>query len=268
MLRCILWRLASQRTTAPLQKFPASVERRNCHAGNFWDVPLVCFFMELCCSEIPGIGVSMAARDTEEQKQALFAQWALPHKDYLYTSCLYLTRQRDEAEDLLQETYLRAFRFFHQFTPGTNCRAWLLTIMHNVFKNGYARAQRAHLTLEFDLAAHEYEKKRLADGEARRDDPADLLLSQLVDSEITNALHALPEEYRATLVLVDIEELTYEEAAAVLGCPLGTVRSRLARARRLLRAALTAYGRDRGYVREENRHNEPAEALPKTGTKL
>lgn len=224
--------------------------------------------MELCCREIPGIDVSMAARDTKEQKQVLFAQWALPHKDYLYTSCLYLTRQRDEAEDLFQETYLRAFRFFHQFTPGTNCRAWLLTIMHNVFKSRYTRARRAPLTLEFDLAAHEYEKKRLVDGEAIQDDPADLLLSQLVDGEITNALQTLPEEYRSTLVLVDIEELTYEEAATVLGCPLGTVRSRLSRARRLLRAALTAYGRDHGYVREEKPHREPAEALPKTETKL
>ena len=224
--------------------------------------------MELCWSEVPGIGVFMAARDTEEQKQALFAQWALPHKDYIYTSCLYLTRQRDEAEDLFQETYLRAFRFFHQFTPGTNCRAWLLTIMHNVFKNGYARTQRAKQTLEFDLAAHEYERKRLADGDASRDDPADLLLSQLVDSEITDALQTLPEEYRSTLVLVDIEELAYEEAATVLGCPIGTVRSRLARARRLLRVALTAYARDRGYVREKKLHSTSTEALPKTGTKL
>jgi RNA polymerase sigma-70 factor (ECF subfamily) len=224
--------------------------------------------MELFWSEVPAIGVSMAARDTEEQKQTLFAQWALPHKDYLYTSCLYLTRQRDEAEDLFQETYLRAFRFFHQFTPGTNCRAWLLTIMHNVFKNRYRHYQRANQTLEFDLAAHEYEKKRLADGEARRDDPADLLLSQLVDSEITNALQTLPEEYRSTLVLVDLEELTYEEAATVLSCPIGTVRSRLARARRLLRASLTAYARDRGYVRGKKLHSTPPEALPKTGTKL
>lgn len=224
--------------------------------------------MELCCSEVPGTGVSMAARDTEEQKQALFAQWALPHKDYLYTACLYLARQRDDAEDVFQETYLRAFRFFHQFTPGTNCRAWLLTIMHNVWKNRARHSQRTHHTLEFDVAAHEYEKKRLAEDDAGCDDPAALLLSHLVDSEITEALQALPEDYRATLVLVDVEELTYEEAATVLGCPIGTVRSRLARARRLLRAALAAYARDHGYVREKKLHSEPAEALPKTGTKL
>ena len=210
----------------------------------------------------------MAARDTEEQRQALFAQWALPHKNYIYTSCLYLTRQRDDAEDLFQETYLRAFRSFHQFTPGTNCRAWLLTIMYNVFKTRYRRDQRVNQTVEFDAAAHVYERKRLADGDTGRDDPADLLLSQLIDSEITDALQALPEKYRSTLVLVDIEDLTYEEAATVLGCPIGTVRSRLARARRLLRTALTTYAQDRGQVREKKSHSEPAEALPKTGSKL
>jgi RNA polymerase sigma-70 factor (ECF subfamily) len=198
----------------------------------------------------------------------LFGKWALPHKDYLYTSCLYLARQRDDAEDLFQETYLRAFRFFHQFTPGTNCRAWLLTIMHNVFKNRYTRSQRAKQALEFDPAVHEHEKKRLADGDAGRDNPVDLLLSQLLDSEITDALQALPEEYRSTLVLVDIEELTYEETAAVLGCPIGTIRSRLSRARRLLRAALTAYARDRGYVREKKPHSELTEASRKRENKV
>ncbi len=224
--------------------------------------------MELCFSEVYGTDLPMAVQDTGVQKQALFAQWALPHKDYLYTACLYLARQRDEAEDLFQETYLRAFRFFHQFTPGTNCRAWLLTIMHNAFKNRYPHYQRASHTIEFDNAAHEYERKRLADGEAGRDDPAELLLSQMVESEVADALHALPEEYRSTLLLVDIEELTYEEAAGVLGCPIGTVRSRLSRARRLLRAALATYAREHGYSREEKSRNEQVAPLHKTGTKL
>jgi RNA polymerase sigma-70 factor (ECF subfamily) len=210
----------------------------------------------------------MAAWHTAEQKQMLFAQWALPHKDYLYTACLSLVRQRDEAEDLLQETYLRAFRFFHRFTPGTNCRAWLLTIMHNVFKNRYPYYRRTNQTLEFELVAHEHDKQRLSDGEASRDDPAELLLSQLLDSEIIAALQTLPQEYRSTFVLVDMEELTYEEAAAILGCPLGTVRSRLSRARRLLRTALTTYARDRGYIREKKHHHHTAaETVQYSGTK-
>lgn len=200
----------------------------------------------------------------EREKHALFEQWALPHKDYLYTACLYLTRQRDEAEDVFQETYLRAFRFFHQFTPGTNCRAWLLTIMQNVFKNRYAQRQRDARMVEFDGAAREYEKKLMADGEARRNDPATLLFSNLVDREISDALLSLSEEYRTTLLLVDIEELSYEEAAEVLGCPIGTVRSRLSRARRLLQTALTAYARERGYIKKKDETALSA----KTGTEL
>ncbi|MEW6297367.1 MAG: sigma-70 family RNA polymerase sigma factor [Thermodesulfobacteriota bacterium] len=198
-------------------------------------------------------------------KQALFAEWALPHREYVYTACLYLTRHKEEAEDLFQETYLRAFRFFHQFTPGTNCRAWLLTIMHNAFKNRYRYRLRERRTLEFDDAAREYEQQLAARGEAGRDDPAEVLLAGMVDSEIADALLALPVEYRSVLLLVDIEELTYEEAAAVLGCPIGTIRSRLSRARRLLRQALAAYARARGYATGEG-HAPPLSA--KAGTKL
>ena len=116
-------------------------------------------------------------------------------------------------------------------------------------------------------AAYEYEKKRVADGDARRDDPADLLLSHLVDSEITDALSALPEEYRTALVLVDLEELTYDEAASVLGCPIGTVRSRLARARRQLRSALTIYAEERGYIRKAKAQNDYVAPFHKTGIK-
>jgi RNA polymerase sigma-70 factor (ECF subfamily) len=224
--------------------------------------------MELCSGEVLDTSMAMAERDTAEEKHAAFAHWALSQKDYLYSACLHLTRQRDEAEELFQETYLRAFRFFHKFTPGTNCRAWLLTIMHNVFKTRFARNRHARHAVEFDTASYEYEKKRLADGDARHDDPFDLLLSHLMDGEITDALQALPEEYRVALILVDIEELTYEEAARVLACPIGTVRSRLARARRLLRAALAAYARNHGYLREKKLANEQAAPLPKTGTKL
>ncbi|HKA56177.1 MAG TPA: sigma-70 family RNA polymerase sigma factor [Candidatus Binatia bacterium] len=205
----------------------------------------------------------MAAKEADgREKHALFEQWALPHKDYIYTACLYLTRNKEEAEDLFQETYLRAFRFFHQFTPGTNCRAWLLTIMHNAFKNRYPQYLQAARTLEFDGAVREYEKKLLADGEAGRDDPAEMLLSRLVDSEVADALRSLPEEYRSTLLLVDVEEMTYEEAAAALECPIGTVRSRLSRARRLLQAALATYARQRGLKKK-------GEASPaKAGTRL
>lgn len=196
----------------------------------------------------------MGVRKVEKpDRHALFEQWALPHKDHLYTACLYLTRDRDEAEDLFQETYLRAFRFFHQFTPGTNCRAWLLTIMHNAFKTQYAKRARITRVLDFDGTGSAYERTLVTESGAGHDDPAEILLSRLLDHEIADALQSLPEEYRSTLLLVDIEDLTYEEAATALGCPIGTVRSRLSRARRLLQAALTNYARAHGYLKREPR---------------
>lgn len=195
----------------------------------------------------------MAVDGTNEQeKHALFVQWALPHKDAIYTACCYLTRQREEAEDLFQETFLRAFRFFHQFTLGTNCRAWLLTIMRNAFRNRYAQRQREARSVEFDDAEREYERQLLRDGTAHVSDPEELVFAQMVDQEITDALRSLPEEYRSTFLLIDVEDLTYEEAATILQCPIGTVRSRLSRARRLLQAILTNYAVERGYIEKEN----------------
>jgi RNA polymerase sigma-70 factor, ECF subfamily len=205
--------------------------------------------MELSLRQMPGTKGERLAAEPTQDTHAAFAHWALPHKDAVFTACLYLTRNRDEAEDLLQETYLRALRFFHHFTPGTNCRAWLLTIMHNQFKTRYVRARNARHTVEFETVAYEYEKKRIADGDARVDDPAELLLSHLMDSEIAEAVQALPEEYRTALILVDIEELSYDEAARVLECPIGTVRSRLSRARQRLRRRLSDYAREHGYLR-------------------
>ncbi len=161
----------------------------------------------------------MAHSKEEKEKHALFEQWALPHKDHLYTACLSLTRNPDDAADLFQETFLRAFRFFHQFTPGTNCRAWLLTIMYNAFRNRYAQRVRAGHMIDFDTAQYHYKRKLISVGEADQDDLAEIILARLLDGEIADALRALPEEYRSTLLLVDIEECTYQEAAKALSCP-------------------------------------------------
>jgi RNA polymerase sigma-70 factor (ECF subfamily) len=194
---------------------------------------------------------------------ALFETQALACKEAVYGACLALVRRKDEADDLFQETYLRAFRFFHQFTPGTNCRAWLLTVMYNVFRNHYPQRLRDHQMLDIERVTTEYEEKLFADGDSDRHDPAVLFVARRVDKEILEAIHTLPEEYRSTFLLVDMGELTYEEAAAVLGCPTGTVRSRLARARRALRAALEGYAREHGYLRDDA---QPESAAPlKTG---
>lgn len=195
----------------------------------------------------------MASEGGGRDKSALFAEWALPHMDYIYTASLYLARNRAEAEDLFQETYLRAYRFFHQFTPGTNCRAWLLTILHNAFKNRYRQQQRSGQTVDFDALTRGYERKLVNGEEEEYTNPETALFAQLLDSEVETALKALPEEYRITLLLVDVEELTYDEAARVLACPIGTVRSRLSRARRMMQMALRDYAREKGYLKSRVR---------------
>jgi len=184
----------------------------------------------------------------EQNKLALFEQWALPHKDYIYTACFYLTRVREDAEDLAQETYLRAFRFFHQFTPGTNCRAWLLTIMHNTFRTGLARQRLEVVWSDFDQIEGDIKQHPLQWRSSSSDHSSPQVLAHLFETEVSHALLDLPEEARLILLLVDLEEMTYEETANILGCPVGTVRSRLSRARQALRDRLTAYAREQGYL--------------------
>ena len=177
-----------------------------------------------------------------------FAAIALPLMDQVYTAALYLTRNRDEADDLLQDTYLRAYRFWGQFTPGTNCKAWLLTILHNAFRNRYRERQRALRTLEFDDAAFAPESTI---GDGAGGDPEDQVFSLLLDAEVESALGQLPPDFLDVIVLVDVQDLTYEEAAGVIGCPIGTVRSRLSRGRSLLHDLLRDYARERGLVKRE-----------------
>ena len=180
----------------------------------------------------------------ELRKREDFAEWALPHMDRVYTAAFYLTRNREEAEDLLQETYLRAYRFWDQFTPGTNCKAWLMTILHNSFKNRHRDRYHDRQAIEFNEETYDDNP-----GAGAPRDPETLVLSQMLDDEVERALKGLPIEFLEVLVLVDIQELSYEEAAAALACPIGTVRSRLSRARRLLQAGLQEYAKERGVGR-------------------
>lgn len=166
--------------------------------------------------------------------------------DRIHTTSRYLTRNPDDAEDLLQETYLRAYRFWHQFTPGTNCRAWLLTILHNTFRNRFRDPHRGHRTVDIAQLENTADEVRMANP---AHNPAHVVFDQLLDGEIELALRQLPAEYLEAVLAVDLQELSYEEAAGVLGCPIGTIRSRLARGRRLLHQALQQYAEERGYVR-------------------
>lgn len=161
----------------------------------------------------------------------------------VYGAALRMCGKPDMAEDITQETMLRAYRTFDSFQPGTNCKAWLLTIMRSVFINLFHHDQRRP-EAPLDAMAPD------AEVFATTDDQVTAFIDRAPAPEIEAALAALPEDFRAAVVLVDIEELSYEEASQVLQCPVGTVRSRLSRARRLLYVALREHAQRAGYVAE------------------
>jgi RNA polymerase sigma-70 factor (ECF subfamily) len=189
-----------------------------------------------------------AKRPTGAEKRRLFEAEALPHLDAVYAMAVRLAHNADDANDLLQETVLRAWRFFDQFQPGTNCRAWLLTILFNNFRNGYRRASReqpASATADFD---HRLEATSLSQ-QPREGNPEAAVSARSLDSEVEGAFNSIPDEFRSALLLIDVQELSYREASQVLEVPVGTIKSRVSRGRTLMREALQAYAKERGIIR-------------------
>ena len=172
---------------------------------------------------------------------------ALVHLDALYHVALRLTRNRAEAEDVVQEAFLRAFRSFDRFNPGTNCRAWLFTILRNVFLNRIRSQGRE--VLEAEVGGFDQMEMR-TDTQLDRN-PEEHFLQTMLHGDVDRALTTLPLAFREAVLLVDIEGLTYREVAEVLHCPIGTVMSRLSRGRALLRRALGRFAREHGYVKED-----------------
>lgn len=182
--------------------------------------------------------------DTDTAKD--FRRFALPHLDRVYASASHLARSPDLAAELTQETFLHALRSFHQFERGTNCRAWLLTILLNVFRNHLRTSRRQGSTSDIDepLVAAE------AQGTLEpMDDPERQALWGALDGDVQTALSEVPEDFRNVVLLVDLGELTYREAASALDCPVGTIRSRLSRGRRLLGHRLREYAVRNGYLK-------------------
>lgn len=173
---------------------------------------------------------------------------ALVHLDLLYRAALRLTHNRAEAEDLVQETWLRALRHFDQFDPGSNCRAWLLTILRNAFLNRLRREGRE--ILESDMAATEAGAARLEEASVARSSPEEDFFQTALHGDVDRALKTLPLPFRLVVTLADLEGLTYKEVAQVLDCPIGTVMSRLSRARQLLRKELVTLACEHGYNKE------------------
>lgn len=177
-----------------------------------------------------------------------FEEVALVHLDALYRNALRLTHNRAEAEDLVQETFLRAFRNFHRFNPGTNCRAWLFTILRNAFLNRVRRG--GHEVLDGDSGAWDSGAQSITGPGTPTRHPEEELFQTILHGDVDRALKALPLAFREAVMLADLEGLSYREIAQVLGCPIGTVMSRLSRGRHLLRQALGQFAREHGYIKE------------------
>ena len=182
--------------------------------------------------------------ETKSEKRRLFEHEALPHLDSLFTTALYLTRNQEEANDLCQETMLRAYRSFHQFTIGTNCRAWLLTILHNLFRTNRSRAKPEHISATSEEFERAIETESLWASD-RMANPEAIVAQRNFAQSVQRALRDLPTDFKAALVLVDLEDMTYKEAAGALQVPIGTVRSRVSRGRALMREALRVFAGER-----------------------
>jgi len=188
---------------------------------------------------------------TPHQRREEFEDVALPHFDALYNLAVNLTRDRKEAEDLVQEAYLRAFRFFNSYRSGTHIKAWLFRILRNTFINRYRAAKTRPEEVDFAKIEATYERL-IDDGFVRgksSESPEDVVMDGVLDGEIQEALGGLPEEYRSVVLMALLEEMSYKEIAAALSIPLGTVMSRLHRGRKLLQAALLEFAQRKGIVR-------------------
>jgi RNA polymerase sigma-70 factor (ECF subfamily) len=181
----------------------------------------------------------------EVQKQEDFEEEIIPHLDAMYNFALRLTSDPSDAEDLVQDTIVKAFRFFSSYEKGTNAKAWLFRILKNSYINNYRKKSKQPNQVDYDEVSTFYETIR-----AERTDTSDLedkMFRDLIDDDISNALEELPEDFRTVVLLCDVEGFTYEEIANMLDVPIGTIRSRLHRGRNLLKAQLMEYAKKRGY---------------------
>ena len=187
-------------------------------------------------------------QSSADDKRRAFEKEALPHLDTVYRVALRLANDPTQAEDLTQETLLKAYRSWHQYKSGTNVRAWLLTILRHTFINEYRRDKNRGNTVDVG----EYEQFTVFP-EVQDADPEGSFFDKIVDEEVLRAIDSLPEEFRECLVLSDIADLSYAEIAEIMQVPVGTVKSRLFRARKVLQRLLYDYAVEAGYIKRSVR---------------
>jgi RNA polymerase sigma-70 factor (ECF subfamily) len=191
-------------------------------------------------STVPAISRTLLKRQKE------FETEVFPHKDILFNFALRTTGDKDDAHDLLQETFMKAFRFWDKYEKGTNIRAWLFRIMKNSYINRYRKETREPGMVDYDDIENFYDSIR--DDSTESNDLQKSIYRNTLSDEVTEALQSLPEDFRTVVILCDIEGLMYDEISEFLNCPIGTVRSRLHRGRKMLEEKLYDYAKDRGII--------------------
>jgi RNA polymerase sigma-70 factor (ECF subfamily) len=190
----------------------------------------------------------MAKQSVSHERGWNFEAAAMPFVDALYNTAFRMTRNAEDAQDLVQETYLKAYKYYDKFEVGTNFKAWLFKIMKNTFINNYRKRQQVPPQSDFADIEESFESQ-VTDDARRIKDPEEVLLEDVLDEDLQRAIDELPPDYRMVVLLADLEGFSYKEIADILEVPVGTVMSRLYRGRRLLEAAMLKFAREQGYLR-------------------
>lgn len=184
------------------------------------------------------------------KEQKLFEDLAFQHLDSLFSTALRLTRNQQDAEDLVQDACMKAYQFFRRFEPGTNFKAWIFKILMNTFINKYHKEMRTPPSVQFDKVEYSVDEA-LKDEERRTILTDENLFRNMFDDEIVQAIESMPEDYRVAVLLCDIENFSYKEISEITEVPIGTVMSRISRGRKMLQKSLLDYAKREGYFSGE-----------------